>query len=149
MYMKTILSLLLLVILSNVLFFLVRDTREHSRFTVTIGESKVYVTVSNTPISRAQGLSGTTSLEPDTGMLFVFEEPGLYGFWMKEMNYSIDMLWLDREKKIVHIESNVLPSSYPQIFISKTAAQYVLEVPAGFVSKNLVNIGDFAVWNLN
>lgn len=148
--MKTIFSFLLLVILSNVLFFLVRNGEgQHYRLPVRIGESEIYVTVSDTPISRAQGLSGTTSLEPNTGMLFVFEEPGLYGFWMKEMNYSIDMLWLDREKKIVHVESNVLPSSYPQIFISKTDAQYVLEVPAGFVSKNLVNIGDFAVWNFN
>jgi hypothetical protein len=77
-------------------------------------------------------------------MLFVFDKEGYYGFWMKEMNFPIDIAWLDKDKKITLIEKNVLPETYPQIFNPKSKNLYVLETKAGFFEKFGIKIGDFA-----
>jgi uncharacterized membrane protein (UPF0127 family) len=146
--MKSVLGIFVLAILGVIVFSLVHKQQLY-RFPIHIEENEILVVVADTEIERQRGLSGTAPLESDQGMLFVFDEPGLHGFWMKEMQYSIDIIWFDTEKKIIHLESSVQPSSYPQIFVSETLAQYVLEVPAGFVSKNLVTIGDFAIWDFN
>jgi len=58
---------------------------------------------------RARGLMFRKTLNEDQGMLFVFESEGLYSFWMKNMNFSIDILWLDGQKRIVHLEREVPP----------------------------------------
>ena len=78
-----------------------------------------------------------TGLEPDQGMLFVFEEEGFHSFWMKNMEIPIDILWLDAGKRIVHIEERVppcpedpCPSYRPPI-----PALYVLELKAGRVDE--------------
>jgi uncharacterized membrane protein (UPF0127 family) len=63
-------------------------------------------------------------------MLFVFDAPQRQGFWMKDMKFAIDIVWLDESKSIVHIESNVLPSSYPQIYRPDARAKYVIEFHA-------------------
>lgn len=96
----------------------------------------IYAEVASTPQSRAKGLSGRSHLDPDEGMLFVFEEEGQYGFWMKDMKFPIDIVWINEEGIVVHIERHVSPSSYfdhdpPQTFINKPAAKYVLELADG------------------
>ena len=106
--------------------------------TVTIGGSVVRVEVENTEASREQGLSGRTSLAEGHGMLFVFDAPGKYGFWMKDMNFAIDMLFIDASGKIVTIAAEASPAGYhlnpPQVFYPASDALYVLEVPAGFAA---------------
>lgn len=109
---------------------------------VTIGDVDVVVSVARTKSERQLGLSGTESLAPLTGKLFIFERSERYGFWMKEMNYSIDMIWLDEEKRIVHIEEAVTPESYPYIYKPDAPAQYVLEVQAHFVTNYAIRVGD-------
>jgi len=80
---------------------------------------------------RARGLSGR--VVPDHyGMLFVFTEPMRYGFWMKDMLVSIDMVWLSEDGTILGIEHEVSPLTYPQTFRSPTPAVYVLETRAGY-----------------
>ena len=95
---------------------------------------------------RAEGLSGFSSLGENEGMFFVFEKPGFYGFWMKEMQFPIDIIWLDVEFRIVHIEKGVLPSSFPEIFNPITPAQYVLEVNSGFSVQNNLKVGDEVIF---
>lgn len=99
--------------------------------------------VADTQILREQGLSGKKSLPSGTAMLFVFENPSQYGFWMKDMNFPIDILWFTPsevegrdQKKIVFVKENATPESYPEVFSSTTPAQYVLELPAGEVARN-------------
>ena len=105
---------------------------------VLIGATTVQVEVEDTDASREQGLSGRTSLADGSGMLFIFDTPGNYGFWMKDMNFSIDMLFIDASGKIVTIAANALPGGYrlnpPQVFNPAAPVQYVLEVPAGFAA---------------
>lgn len=71
---------------------------------VLIGGKKIRVDIADTVVTRTQGLSGRTSLAETDGMLFVFENADRYGFWMKDMNFAIDIIWIDPEKNIVYIE---------------------------------------------
>jgi uncharacterized membrane protein (UPF0127 family) len=110
--------------------------------TVTIGSSTVQVEVESTDASREQGLSGRTSLSEGSGMLFVFDTPSNYGFWMKDMNFAIDMLFIDASGKIVTIAADASPAGYhqnpPQVFNPASPVQYVLEVPAGFAAEHSI-----------
>jgi len=109
--------------------------------TVTIGGVLVHVEVVDNDALRAQGLSGHAPLAPDEGMLFVFDADGIYPFWMKDMLFSIDILWLDAQGRVVHIEKNVSPETYPASFTPGSPARYVLEVPAGFADQHDIQIG--------
>src|SRR3989344_1383831 len=98
---------------------------------VKIGDKTFTVEVADTDIERAQGLSGRVIPEEGHGMLFVFPEPGLYGFWMKNMRFSIDIVWLDEEFKVIDIEQNVEPETFPQTFYPPIPIKYVVEVSSG------------------
>lgn len=109
---------------------------------VTIGGENIKVELAETTAERAQGLSGRKNLAKDTGLLFIFEKPGHYPFWMKNMNFPIDIIWISRDKKIVFIEKNATPKSYPKNFGGEVESSYVLEVVAGFADKHSLAIGD-------
>lgn len=113
--------------------------------TVTIGTTTVAVEVESTEAAREQGLSGRTSLAPNSGMLFVFQTPGTYGFWMKDMNFDLDMLFADSNGKIVTIAQDATAASYhqnpPQVFYPASPISYVLEVPAGFAQSHNIQEG--------
>ncbi len=85
--------------------------------------------------SRTLGLSGRDSLPNDKAMLFVFEQPDKYCFWMKDMKFNIDMIWLDSDKKIVKIQKDVSPGTFPKSFCSMQDALYVLELNGGESTK--------------
>lgn len=102
----------------------------------------VSVRIANTEAEREAGLSGTEPLSLKEGMLFVFEKEGIYGFWMKDMNYPIDIVWISQDKKIIHIEKNIIPETYPEIFRPSSSALYVLELSSGFCQKYGIKIGD-------
>lgn len=109
---------------------------------VTLKGESIRVTIADTVEMRAKGLSGRTSLAWDEGMLFVFDTDGQYGFWMKDMHMGIDILWLDQSGKIVHIAERVMPESYPEAFVPRFPARYVLELPADWVRAHGVSLGD-------
>lgn len=93
---------------------------------------------------RQLGLMHRQEILADQGMLFIFKEEGTYSFWMKNMKFSLDILWLDRGKRIVHIERNVPPCerepcpSYPP----RLPAMYVLELKAGSVDEHQLKLFD-------
>ena len=118
---------------------------------VQIAGQNIKVDLALTPVEQEQGLSGRQSLAENEGMLFVFESPGKYQFWMKDMNFPIDMIWLapsgdgDREAQVVYIKKNADPKLYPEIYgpgSNDGEAKYVLEVVSGFSEKNNLKIGD-------
>jgi uncharacterized membrane protein (UPF0127 family) len=69
------------------------------------------------------------------GMFFSFATSDYYRFWMKEMNFPIDIIWLDENYKIIDITHSLATSTYPNTVSPKTPARYVLEVVAGFAKK--------------
>ena len=85
--------------------------------------------------SREQGLSHACSFDKKEGMLFKFEEKGTYGFWMKDMDFALDIIWLDENLKVIDKIENLSPNTYPNVYYPKSEALYVLEVMAGEFSK--------------
>ncbi len=110
--------------------------------TVELAGHTVYVTVADTEAEREQGLGGRSGLDEDEGMLFIFDEDGQWGFWMKDVSFAIDIVWLDSSGKIVYIAENVGPETYPQVFTSSEAARYVIELPAGWAKEYNLQNGD-------
>jgi uncharacterized membrane protein (UPF0127 family) len=109
--------------------------------TILVDEIPIVVTVVDTPESRAQGLSGRKSLAMGEGMFFVFETDGTPGFWMKDMDFAIDIIWISARGEVVDIHQGLQPDSYPASFRPKQPVRYVLEVPAGFTHMNNIHIG--------
>ena len=86
--------------------------------------------------SQEKGLGDRASLAKNAGMLFIFNVPGDYGFWMKDMSFPIDMVWVNRDKTVVGIARNVATSSFPGVFDPPSPIIYVLELNAN-ASKRL------------
>lgn len=100
------------------------------------------VSIADTIAERQQGLSNSLFLPTNAGKLFVFQEPGTYGFWMKDMNYPLDFVWIDSAMKIIAITPNVSVDSYPKIFYPPQKVLYVLEVNAGFSTIHNLMVGE-------
>lgn len=99
------------------------------------------IEIAQTPNQRIRGLSGRASLPAQAGLLFVFDSPGRHGIWMKDMEFAIDIAWLDQDKKIIHLEENISPETFPKVFYPPSEALYVLEVNAGFFATHKIKIG--------
>ena len=143
---KILYFLLVLVILIFFIFILPKNNRSfpvNEIKSVEVAHQKIKVDVVYTPETRAQGLSGRESLAENAGMLFVFDNPSDYSFWMKDMNFSIDIIWIDEDMKITYIKKNATPESYPEGFSPKEkTSKYVLEVFSGFSDKYNLTEGD-------
>jgi uncharacterized membrane protein (UPF0127 family) len=106
-----------------------------------LGETRLKLEISDTETLQEQGLSNRASLDKDSGMLFVFETPGPYSFWMKDMKFPIDMIFIDSNYKIVTIAKDAKPSSYPTTFTPQSPVKYVLEVNSGFSDEHHLKEG--------
>jgi len=109
---------------------------------VQIDGQNIKMDVSDTDCKRELGLSGRKNIPDGTGMLFVFDEESSYGFWMKEMNFPIDIIWVDNDFAVTGIEKSLSPETYPEIFGEKYPAKYVLELPSGFSNENNIKVGN-------
>jgi uncharacterized membrane protein (UPF0127 family) len=103
--------------------------------------------VVDTPALKSKGLSGRTSLGEHESMLFVFDSEGYYDFWMPDMSFALDMIWMDKDYNIVDIteDAKPMPGTPPEElpkYRSSEPAQYVLEVNSGFSSEHGLEVGD-------
>lgn len=114
---------------------------ERKFVTVDFGFTSVHAEMVESDADRNKGLSGREKLEEGEGMLFVFEKPDRYAFWMPDMRFAIDIIWLDENMKVVHIQENATPESYPESFTPSVPALYVLEVPTGFTREKGITEG--------
>jgi uncharacterized membrane protein (UPF0127 family) len=108
---------------------------------IRIGATLVQASVADTPAERIAGLSNTPLLPPGVVKLFVFDTDGPQSIWMKDMRYSIDILWLDQSGLVVHTVSDVSPDTYPNSFASPVPARYVIEARSGFVVEQGIVVG--------
>lgn len=119
---------------------------------VKIQDTTIKLDVVDTEEERQKGLSGRDSLPDDRGMLFTFEEPGMYSFWMKDMKFPIDIIFLNGDR-IVTIHSHVQPPQSPDdtnlpVFTSDEPADKVLELNAGKAEALGLEKGDTIPLNL-
>ena len=114
--------------------------------TISAPNGNIIVQIADTLDKETQGLSNRNGLAEGTGMLFAFENLSPQYMWMKDMNFPLDMVWLDQNKKIVHIETDVTPESYlenpPKIFSSTVLALYVIEIPSGDATRLGFSLGE-------
>ena len=112
---------------------------------VIIGSTTVQASLADSIPERMKGLSDTPVLPEGVVKLFAFGAEGEHSIWMKDMNYAIDIIWVDKTGNIVYLKENATPESYPESFASPKPAWYVIEAPAGFVAKQGIEIGDEVV----
>ena len=115
----------------------VQTARNEPRIVLPDGTA-IRVEIAADDPTREQGLMYRDQLANDRGMIFLFPKAGNFPFWMKNTLIPLDMIWIDDQKKIVHVEKNVppckadpCPSYDPGAF-----ARYVLELAAGVAGRH-------------
>ena len=112
--------------------------------TVTINGHKLQVTIADSQEKKQIGLSETKSLPQEKGMIFLFEKPDYYSFWMKNMKLPIDIIYIN-DDQIVTIQNNVQPikeQESPIVYTSTEPSDKVLEINAGLAEKYDFKKGD-------
>lgn len=108
------------------------------------------VELAKTAEAQGRGLAGRQSLDKNKGMLFIFEQEGIYPFWMKNTLIPLDIIWIDKDRKVVFINKNSRPcgvTDCPRIN-SENRAKYILEINAGISEELGLKIGDQAELNI-
>ncbi len=118
------------------------ESEEFPRGMVKLDDVLLEVQIADTKLLRARGLTFQEQLPFDQGMLLVYDSPTKRSVWMLHMQFSLDVLWINSDGKVVHIEKNIPPcktietGTCPTYKNKGRDAQYILEVTAGFVDKN-------------
>ena len=116
--------------------------------TVQIGGASFGVEIADTPETRAQGLSGRPSLDDGYGMLFVFERAYEHRFWMKDMMFPLDFVWISEGCAVVDVTANVPPPEQGTetndlpTYSPSAPVLYVLEIDAGTIAETGIEVGD-------
>jgi len=132
-----IILILLILILGSFIFFNYQKPR------VCFEENCFFVEIALTENEKARGLMFRNSLDENKGMIFVFPEPGIYNFWMKNTLIPLDIIWINSEKEIIHIEHNAQPCGETCKTIGPLEnAVFVLEINAGLAEKLNISLGD-------
>jgi uncharacterized membrane protein (UPF0127 family) len=113
---------------------------------ISIGEAKLLVQIVRTPAELNKGLSGREKLAEENGMLFVYDGPQKVNFWMPDMNFPLDIIFLS-SNEVVYIEPNVpnpakdTPKEELEIYSPNMPVDMALETVAGWTEKNGVEVG--------
>jgi uncharacterized membrane protein (UPF0127 family) len=97
------------------------------------------IKIADSSLRRMVGLLGTSHLEPQSGLL-IFPTQGVHTFGMK---YPIDIVFLDRERRVLGVRAAVKPWRLSPIF---WRAQCVVELPAGVIEATRTEVGDQLTW---
>ena len=117
------------------------ESVEFPRGTIKVDDNVLEVQIADDESKRIRGLMFQEELPYDQGMIFVFDESGVYSLWMLNMQFSLDMIWFDEQGNVVHIETDIPPCETPteimacQSIVPSGEAKYILEVTAGFVDQ--------------
>lgn len=103
---------------------------------------EIKLEIARTSEEHQTGLMHRDSLEADSGMLFIFETEEVRTFWMKNTFIPLDIIFLDRNFEIVEIAENTEINQTVKRYSSKRPTLYVVEMNAGWSSRNNIEIGD-------
>ncbi len=130
--------------LSIIIVLLLVGCQQKKFKNITIHRQKIKVEIAATTKAQGLGLSGRQSLAENRGMLFVFDKYFKPVFWMKDMRFPLDIIWI-KDNIIVDITSNIpIPRLHQPLkqYRPKQNVNYVLEVNSGWSLRHHVNIGD-------
>jgi hypothetical protein len=131
----------------------VKDGIVFNHGTIKLDDVYINVQIADTDQKRSRGLMFQEQLSYDQGMLFVFDKPGIYSLWMLNMRFPLDMMWFDKDKNVVYIETGVEPCStaenmYCPIITPTAEASYILEATSGFVEMHGITMGSKLSWTI-
>lgn len=107
---------------------------------ISIGKNIFYAEVVSSSDKMQKGLGGRDDLCQSCAMLFRFASPGRYAFWMKDMRFPLDIIWIS-DGKVVYLEKNV-SENFSGVMIPTAAADQVLEINSGISDKLGIKVGD-------
>lgn len=154
-YHKIIIILILFISAISILFLFNRnlvlapeDLSGYKTEEMRINGKIIKVEIAGTLEKQEKGLSGRQSLPENQGMLFIFNRPDFYSFWMKDMNFSLDFIWI-RGDEVLEITRNVKPEDYqpPIILTPKNKIDKVLEINAGMAEKIGIKEGNKIIFD--
>lgn len=143
---KKFVFFLILAVIVGMLVGLSVTSEQQQLQKISIGKAMVRVEVAETAQERNTGLSGREALRENEGMVFMFEQPGQYGFWMKGMRFPLDFVWI-ADSEVVEITEDVPVSNEdsPKVYQPQQPIEAMVEVNAGWVKRNGVRVGDEVV----
>lgn len=104
------------------------------------------VEIADEPNEREKGLMFRDNLSQDTGMFFIFDEPKILNFWMKNTLIPLDIIFIDENFKIISVSENAEPCIEKDAmcpgYFSQSAAKYVLEIAGGRAKELKIKTGD-------
>lgn len=107
---------------------------------VRLGGKQYALEVADTPSAQEKGLGDRNAMPADLGMIFTFPVEGRQCFWMKDMRFSLDIVWVDSSKHVSNIERDLSPATYPNEYCG--TAKDVIELNAGVTTQAMLHIGD-------
>lgn len=116
----------------------------YEKTTISVNGFKVSMAIASTNEQRIRGLSGVEKMNENEGMLFLFDKPSKQGFWMNKMNFPIDIIWLDSNNQVVHIEKQLEPCKLIlacPIYNPELDSLYVIELRSGFADNHSIKNG--------
>lgn len=142
---RWLIAALLLVV--GVAAFMLIEPLLRQRATIVLDEGMFKARISQTREQREKGLSGVDYLANDEAMLFLFDSSNKWAIWMKDMKIPLDIVWLDKDQRVVYIVKGASPDDYPKSYVPNDPALYVLELPTGSVDTKKIKIGSKAIFN--
>jgi uncharacterized protein len=123
--------------------------QKNVKVNISINNYTLLVDLSITFEQIILGLSNKNSIKENEGMLFVLNPSSRRGFWMKDMKFPIDIIWLNENKEIVNIKKSLEPcvTNCP-VYYPDRESKYVLETVAGFADKQNLKVGDTIFFEL-
>ena len=142
MIWKIILIFFLIIIMGLAFCSYLKKEKEEAQ--VCFNDRCFLVELALTPEEKSRGLMYRENLPKDRGMLFIYEKEGIHSFWMKNVLIPLDIIWLDKDKKVVYIAENFQPCSGDPCPIIKpdNPAKYVFEINGGLVYEIGLFAGD-------
>ncbi len=138
--------IVILILLGMGTYFMISRGEPRQQGNFQIGGAVLSVEIADNFAKQYQGLSGRETLCQACGMLFVYDKPKIQNFVMRGMKFPLDFVFISQGRIVESVESVAPPKSgeTPAYINSTTPADMVLEVNAGFVSKNKITTGDEA-----
>ena len=134
-----------MIIVLSPLFFLEKGTTSETQYEqgiISLANASLSVEMPLTKAGFEKGLGERMSLPNDSGMLFVCMPDAYPKFWMKEMLFPIDIIWIDESFTVVDVTPDIFPESFPATFTPARPAAHALEVNAGFAFRHGISVGD-------
>jgi uncharacterized membrane protein (UPF0127 family) len=113
--------------------------------TTPTGTHALRVEVARTPQEQSRGLMHRTAMGADEGMLFPYDQPRMLSFWMKNTVLSLDLIFIDEERRVINVAANAVPYSERSIY-SAAPGIAVLELVGGRAAELGIVSGSKVDW---